>query len=186
MLSYLSSCMFNRGLYKIMRWEIAGFFWIVIVGSLLHFTYEWSGESPIVGAFSPVNESVWEHLKLGYFALLFFMIIEYFAIRKYTSSFFLGKLSGILFMEVFIVVFHYNYKSIFGKHIFILDIFAFIVGSIICQFISRLILTKNISTYINTLSFLLFIGIGIFLIYTTFYPFELPIFKDPSTGKYGI
>ena len=60
----------------IRRWHIAGFFWIVIVGSLLHFTYEWSGKSTLVGYFSPVNESLWEHLKLGYFSLSFFILIE--------------------------------------------------------------------------------------------------------------
>ena len=37
---------------------------VLISGVLLHFAYEWSGNNPLVGAFSAVNESTWEHLKL--------------------------------------------------------------------------------------------------------------------------
>lgn len=48
---------------KIKKWEIMGIYWIVIVGSLLHFTYDWSNKSSIVALFSSVNESVWERLK---------------------------------------------------------------------------------------------------------------------------
>ena len=43
---------------------IIGAVFTIITGTLLHFVYEWSGESLFVGIFSPINESVWEHLKL--------------------------------------------------------------------------------------------------------------------------
>ncbi|MBC7113294.1 MAG: hypothetical protein H5T34_04655 [Candidatus Methanomethyliales bacterium] len=46
---------------KILRYELFGIIFIVLLGSSLHFTYELSGENPLVGAFSAVNESVWEH-----------------------------------------------------------------------------------------------------------------------------
>ena len=49
---------------SIYTWEIIGTFFIIIAGSLLHFVYEWTGYSDIMGLFTPVNESVWEHLKL--------------------------------------------------------------------------------------------------------------------------
>ena len=40
------------------------FLFISILGVLLHFTYEWSDDNRIVGLFSAVNESTWEHMKL--------------------------------------------------------------------------------------------------------------------------
>lgn len=46
------------------KWEIANWIWIIAAGSLLHFVYDLTGENPFVGVFVPVNESVWEHLKL--------------------------------------------------------------------------------------------------------------------------
>ena len=45
----------------------AGIIFTLATGTLLHFTYEWSGENPFVALYSPVSESVWEHLKLLFF-----------------------------------------------------------------------------------------------------------------------
>ena len=43
----------------------------LILGTLLHFLYEWTGYNYLVGFISPVNESTWEHLKLLFFPVLF-------------------------------------------------------------------------------------------------------------------
>lgn len=53
------------------------FFFISILGVLLHFTYEWSNDNPAVGLFSAVNESTWEHLKLIFFPMLLLTMIEF-------------------------------------------------------------------------------------------------------------
>ena len=46
------------------HWQIAGFFFVSVVGTLLHFLFEWRGESRLVALIAPVNESIWEHMKL--------------------------------------------------------------------------------------------------------------------------
>ncbi len=51
-------------------YHIVGIFVICIASFPLHFSYEWSGESAIVGIFTPINESIWEHLKLVFWPLL--------------------------------------------------------------------------------------------------------------------
>ena len=53
---------------------IIGAVFTIITGTLLHFVYEWSGESLFVGIFSPINESVWEHLKLLFFPMSVFLL----------------------------------------------------------------------------------------------------------------
>ena len=171
---------------KIKKWEIVGVFWIIIVGSLLHFTYEWSGKSPIVAIFSPVNESVWEHLKLGYFALLFFILIEYWFIRDETSSFFLAKSIGILSMNLFIVIIFYSYTWVTKEPNLFIDIGSFVVGAIICQVISMKIMKTSVSKTSNTIGLILFILMGCILILFTFYTPRLPIFMDSNSKKYGI
>lgn len=50
----------------ILTYETIGMVFIILLGSLFHFTFELSDFNPVVGAFSAVNESVWEHLKLGF------------------------------------------------------------------------------------------------------------------------
>ncbi|MDR7855410.1 DUF6512 family protein [Tissierella sp.] len=175
-----------RNYTKIKKWETVGFFWIIIVGSLLHFTYKWSGESSIVAIFSPVNESVWEHLKLGYFSLLLFSIIEYGFIKNDTNSFFIGKAIGVLAMEIFIVIVFYAYTSITKEAVTFIDIGSFLVGALICQLISYKIMKKEFSNMTNILGLIIFILIGSSFILFTFYTPKLPIFMDPKTKKYGI
>ena len=145
---------------KIRKWQIMGFFWIIIIGSFLHFSYKWSGNLPIVGAFSAVNESVWEHLKLGYFALLFFILIEYWFVKDDTNSFFLAKTVGIVAMNLFIVVVFYTYTWITKKPILFIDISSFVVGAIICQIISFKILKIEVNRMANKLGLIIFILIG--------------------------
>jgi len=160
------------------KWHLAGFFWIVIVGSLLHFTYEWSAYSNLVAVFSAINESVWEHLKLGYFALSFFILIEYWFLRKETENYALAKTVGIIDMSLFIVIFHYAYKFIFKRTSVIYEIGLFIVGALICQYLSSRIMKKKASRSINRAAFIVYIVIGILFGVFTFYPPNFILFKE--------
>lgn len=64
-----------------LKTNIYRFLFISILGTLLHFTYEWSQNNAIVGLFSAVNESTWEHLKLLFFPMLFLTLFELFFFR---------------------------------------------------------------------------------------------------------
>jgi len=50
---------------KILKLEIWGMVFISAFGSLLHFVFNWLNRFWLAGAFSAVNESTWEHLKLA-------------------------------------------------------------------------------------------------------------------------
>ena len=50
---------------KILKWELYGILVLSLLGTVMHFVFDWSGQSAPVGAFAAVNESVWEHLKLA-------------------------------------------------------------------------------------------------------------------------
>ena len=166
------------------KWEVVGFFWIVILGSLLHFTFELSGGSKLVALFSPVNESVWEHLKLGYFSLTFFMIIKYFFIKNKVHNFFIANFMGIISMSIFIIVVFYSYEAITGSHNLMVDIGSFVLGALLCQIISYNIMTKNIRVS-DSFGLIMFILMGLSFMFFTFYPLHIPLFMD-SRGFYGI
>ena len=72
----------QRNCTQIKKWEIAEFIFIAIVGTLLHFVYDWSGQNPAVGIIAPVSESTWEHLKLLFMPALLFTLIQEAAQRK--------------------------------------------------------------------------------------------------------
>lgn len=62
--------------------EILSTVFILILGTVLHFTFAFSNNNPIVGIFSAVNESTWKHLKLLFFPMLITIIIGFFVKNK--------------------------------------------------------------------------------------------------------
>jgi len=174
----------NRSVFV---YELVGMVFIIILGSVLHFTFEWSGGNTVVGAFSAVNESVWEHLKLVFWPALFFILIEYVPLKKATNNFALAKTTGVYMAIIIIPIIFYSYTAVTGKSIFLIDISTFIVAVIIGQISSYKLLThKKLPESFNRISLVLLILLGIAFILFTFYPLQSPIFRDPNTGKYGI
>ena len=168
-------------------WRFVGTITIIMVGFLLHYLYSWSGNSKIVGFFVPVNESVWEHLKLGYWSVLLFSIPEYLQINNSVNNYYWAKLMGVLALELTILIIYYSYKIIVGENILVIDIFSYIMGAIISQYLTYKIFNlKPFSRYFKTISVALFIALGVLFGVTTYDPPHLPIFKDNNTNTYGI
>jgi len=171
----------------ILRYELFGMLFISVLGGMLHFTFELSGYNPIVGTFSAVNESVWEHLKLGFWPILLFTIIEYKSIKNQTNNFFLAKTASAYAIILVIPVIFYSYTSITVDSIFLIDILSFIIAVIIGQFLSYKILKyKQLAKTSKWISFIALTILAILFIVFTFYPPNLPPFQDPITGEYGI
>jgi hypothetical protein len=179
--------MFSLEKKTVLIYETIGMLFIIMLGSLFHFTYEWSGYQPIVGVFSAVNESVWEHLKLAFWPSLLYVIVEYRLIKKETNNFFLAKTFGIYVMPIVITATFYSYTAITGESIFLIDILSFILAVIIGQLASYKLLTyKQFSDKYEKISLTALFLLGVAFIIFTFYPPHLPIFQDPISGDYGI
>ena len=118
------------------KWHFWGFLFILAMGVFLHYAYELSGENHIVGYFSAVNESVWEHLKLIFWPALWFSLAEYFAYGKHECDFFAVKMCSIFCAIAFIVVFFYTYSGILGFSLVAVDIASFALADALCQYIS--------------------------------------------------
>ena len=110
---------------SILKFEIISTIFIMIVGTLLHFTFGWSNNNPLVGTFSAVNESTWEHLKLAFFPMLIIGIIEYFFVKNKVNNYIESKTIGITSSILFITSFFYTYTGIIGTNFFIIDICSF-------------------------------------------------------------
>ena len=88
---------------QLKRYTIIGTVFVIFLGTISHFFYDWSNNNFIVGLFAPVNESTWEHMKLIFFPMLLFSL---FAIPKLkenhpciTSSLFSGILVGTALIQ---------------------------------------------------------------------------------------
>jgi hypothetical protein len=172
---------------KILRWELGGIVFIVVVGSVLHFVFEWSGGAIPVAPFAAVNESVWEHLKLGFWPALVYAVLEYFRFGKSANNFPFAKTLGIYLIPITIVVLYYLYTAILGHGLLIVDIAIFVVAVIVGQLVSyRLLIASPLPERLNRFAPIALAVLGILFVLFTFYPPQIPLFKDSVTGGYGI
>lgn len=171
---------------SLLVYELVGMVFIILLGSALHFTFEVSSKFPLVGVFSAVNECVWEHLKLAFWPALLYMLIEYVPLKKAANNLF-AKTAGACLMIVLIPIVFYSCTAVAGESIFIIDISTFVIAVVIGQLLSlKLLSYKKLSDNYNRISIILLVLLALAFALFTFYPPQLPIFRDPTTGKYGI
>lgn len=171
---------------KIKTWQVIVVIISLILGTLLHFTYEWSGRNTLVGVFSAVNESTWEHLKLTFYPMLLMAIIGYFVIGEQSKNYWASQAIGIFVAIAFITIFFYTYTGITGVNIDILNIGSFIVAVILGQYITYRILASENFYNVELMSIILLSLLLLIFILYTFNPPQIPYFKDPINGTYAI
>jgi len=174
----------NRNIFS---WHIAGIFFVFLVGGAWHFVYSLSGSNWLIALIAPVNESVWEHLKLAPIPLLLFSIFEFFYIGKLSRNFIIACTAALYLIPILIVVFHYSYRIPVGHPILWADILIFGLSVTIAELTSYRIMTQ--AALSPKLQFSCIIAVLIlFVVFAvlTFYPPNRPIFVDSKTGSYGI
>ena len=166
---------------KLFWWQISGFIFTCILGVLLHFAYEWSNNNTIVASFSAINESTWEHLKLLYFPLLLFSLIEYFFLKTLYPNFWWAKFMGILAGLITIPVLYYTYTGIFGQSADWFNIAIFFIAVAIAFIVDTWILKKKyLHSQIPAIAIILIILIGAAFVFLTYSPIDIPLFKSPD------
>jgi len=163
---------------KIFKFQIFSIIFTSILGTLIHFTYEWSNNNQFVGLFSAINESTWEHLKLIYFPMLITTIIGYFYLGKEVPNFLCAKSIGIVLSMLFTVIFFYTYSGILGKNIDFINILTFYIAVFIGEYIASKIMLSNFECNDKIALFILIILLLCFIIFT-FHPPKIGLFKEP-------
>lgn len=173
---------------KLLKIELIVTILELILGTLLHFIYEWSGNNAIIAGFSAVNESVWEHLKLVFYPMLILGLIEYYFVKNIANNYIEAKAIGIFTAISFIVISFFTYTGIIGTNFFIIDILIFIISIILGEWTSyKLMKRKNestIQTKILAGGILIFL-LSCFIIFTYVTP-QVNLFRDFTNGTYGI
>lgn len=169
----------------ILKFIIFSGIFVMILGTLLHFTYEWSGNNQFIASFSAVNESTWEHLKLLFFPMLLTTIIGFFYLEKSCPNYWCARLLGILTAILFTIVFFYTYTGIIGTNFAFVDISIFFVAVILGELVSYKVLVSSIDCNSSVALVGIILLLACFIIFTYFTP-EIGLFKDPVNGLFGI
>ena len=167
-------------------WQLMGFAITSLGGTILHFLYDWLGNVVWVSPFSGVNESTWEHMKLLFWPMLAFALIQSFFFKD-RNDFWCIKLKGILLGLSLIPIIFYTYNGVIGSSPDWINIVIFFISAFFAYFYEAQLLSKSATNCKrNKLALVLLIFIGALFVVFTFKTPELDIFKDPLTGTYGI
>ena len=160
---------------------------IFLLCFLFHFMYDWI-PSFITTIFFPVNESIWEHMKLLFSAVVIYGIIDYIILQKFKikySNFFTNLLiTGIAIIPIYLIMFLPVYYKIGENMVITIGIMA--IAIIISQVISYNILKANDCDKLNIVSLILIIISYIVFAYLTYYPLKNELFFDTKEEKYGL
>lgn len=170
---------------SLVLWQLGGYAFTAVVGTLLHFLYDWT-KSVSVTPFSAVNESTWEHMKLAFFPMLIFAIVQSRFFKEY-ENFWWVNLVGILVGVILIPALFYTYNGAFGKTPDWLNILFFFLATGIGFFVEGVLLKGGGKAFApQWIPIVILVGIAILFFVFTFYPPKLPLFQDPLSGGYGI
>lgn len=170
---------------SISKFQLLSAIFISILGTILHFAFDWSGENALVGAFSAVNESTWEHLKLIFFPTILTIIFGYFYIGKDVKNIICAKTIGLLIGLSFTVIFFYTYTGILGYNIAFINILTFYIAVISGEYTAFRIMLSNFSCNKKIAIIILAILLFLFIFFTYNTP-SIGLFRDPIDGGYGI
>ena len=167
-------------------WQLVGFGVTSLGGTLLHFLYDWLGEAVWVAPFSGVNESTWEHMKLLFWPLFLFALVQRLFFKN-QKNYWCIKLVEILLGLVLIPVLFYTYNGMFGKSPDWLNITIFYISALLVFLFEWWAFKRDwLPCKRPLLAFSVICLIGSLFVVFTFVTPQIPLFQDPLAGTYGV
>ena len=171
---------------KIGLWQLMGFAVTSLGGTILHFLYDWLGGALWIAPFSGVNESTWEHMKLLFWPMLAFAVVQSFFFKE-RGDFWCIKLRGILLGMALIPVIFYTYNGAVGRSPDWLNIaIFFVVAAAVYIYEARLFEGEGVKCGSPKWAVAVLGALAVLFVVFTFITPEIGIFRDPLTEGYGI
>ena len=169
-------------------WGVVGFLWTAAAGTLLHFVYEWSGGSLASSAFSGVNESVWEHMKLLVMPVFLFTVMQVWAQGDLHPNLPAVRAVSLTAGTLAIPTLYYTYTGALGFRVLWVDMGIFyLAAALVFCLDGRLLRTgRPASAWAQVLGIAVLWALVFVFVWCTFRPVRLPLWQDPVTGGYGI
>ncbi len=171
------------------KWIIMGIPALFILGTVMHYAYEFFWGHPVAGIFTAVNESVWEHTKMVLWPVILWWSLYGWLQKEVQeidqNKWFAGALTALGISIVTIPLLYYFYTEAFGVEVLWVDILILLLAVCFGQ-----LLGWHVYRYGNGISkklvISIFIGVVVLFAWFTFFPPHIPLFQDDVTGTYGI
>ncbi len=160
---------------------------VIILGTIWHFVFDLAGRWWPLAFVFPVNESVWEHLKLAFWPTLLFGVVEWWWLRVEATNLLVATVLSALIGPLLIVLLFYGYTAVLGHHVFVFDMLTFISAVVVTQWLSYRVLMSpdDLSRYNGLATLVLGLALIAFLS-LSFSPPRWDLFLDRPSGGYGI
>ena len=155
---------------------------IFIISSIFHFIYDIFPNS-ITSFFFPVNESIFEHLKLVFTSGLIFSLLE--LIKTKEKNFFLKAFLRSILLVIILSIIYIPTYYLMGEQIIVTLIILFI-SILITEYIITKIPTNNTYAILNVASTIIIILSYIVMVYLTYNPPKQDLFYDHKHNNYGL
>ncbi len=170
---------------KVLSWHMHGMWVVIVLGFIFHFAFDLLNRPGFLAVFFPVNESVWEHLKLGLWPVILMGLFEFLTIRSVANNIIHAVLLRFFLINGTVLIVFYTYTFFLGHSIVLVDILVYMVGVIVGQR-SALRLFSSRSLPWSWLSLLLMSLIVLLFGWFSYEPLHQPIFMDSRTGQFGM
>ena len=171
------------------KWTLWGIPALFAIGSGLHFVYDLLGKNALVGAIVPVNESIWEHVKLATLPVILWWTLYYlFSGRKHgldSRRWFAGALAAAVVSSLSIPTMYYLYSGALGQEIMWVDILIYLIAVAEGQLIGLHVYYRSSGISPGLVLAVLAVMIGALILFT-YKPPHIPLFYDETGRFYGI
>lgn len=172
--------------YNFFIWSIFSSICIVILGSGWHFLYDILGKSDLVAWCAPINESIWEHLKLTLYPVLIVMLILYglhfIPCGPSIHKVILMISASVCISDLIIVSIYYVFSGGFGLTGMAIDLTAYGIGILVGQLLSaiHLLPLRQIPKWVYSIGYIFLIGLIMITAVFSYNAPDLPIFIPPT------
>jgi len=160
---------------------------LIILSFPSHFLYKLF-PNILVSFFFPVNESIFEHMKIIFTTTCFYGLIDYILLKinniKFSNFSFQLFFTSFISIPIYLIIYlpiHY----LLGEYL-IISILLLVITYIISQIISFYLLNRPTIPYVNSLSIPLIILVYLNFIILTYIPPHIDLFYDNASHSYGI
>ena len=164
--------------------KIINVVFLFLLSFLWHFVYDWFPNN-IFALFFPVNESIWEHMKIIYYCLLMGSILEFVLCKKNNikiNNFYIEAMVKSILGVIFYLIIFVPFYLWLGESMLI-SISLMLITYIFMEYIGY---KTGEEMNINILPVIIIVLGCIMFVILTFYPLHNFLFFDEVKFGYGI